>query len=113
MRLIDADALIEDLEYDVELDARALDDMDFVGKRREIVQFDLDCTRNAIRLVKAWLAEDAPTEQLEIIKCKDCKYLLTKGSFCSKDMCCLRGMEHYHSVDIHNDFCSWAERKEK
>lgn len=59
--------------------------------------------------------EQLPTaqpEQPEIVRCKDCKYLLPKGSFCSKDMCGLRGMAHYHHVDIHNDFCSWAERRE-
>lgn len=52
MRLIDEDALIEDLEYDVELDARQLDDMDFVGKKRELVQFDKDCKQNAIDLLR-------------------------------------------------------------
>ena len=51
MRLIDADALIEDLEYDVELDARKLDDMDFVGVGRDNIQFDKDCKQNAIDLL--------------------------------------------------------------
>lgn len=51
--------------------------------------------------------------QPEIVRCKDCKYLLPKGSFCSKDMCGLRGMAHYRHVDIHNDFCSRAERREE
>lgn len=55
----------------------------------------------------------AQPEQPEIVRCKDCKYLLPKGSFCSKDMCGLRGMAHYHNVDIHNDFCSRAERREE
>lgn len=50
-----------------------------------------------------------PSAQPEIVRCKDCKYLLPKGSFCSKDMCGLRGMAHYRHVDIHNDFCSWGE----
>ena len=53
MRLIDADALIEDLEYDVELDARALDDTDLLlGMDRELVQFDKDCKQNAIDMLK-------------------------------------------------------------
>lgn len=56
-RLIDADALIEDLKYDVELDTRALDDADLLlGMNRELVQFDKDCKENAIHLLK-----DAPT----------------------------------------------------
>lgn len=52
-RLIDADALIKDLEYDVELDARALDDTDLsLGINRELVQFDKDCKQNAIDMLK-------------------------------------------------------------
>lgn len=55
-RLIDADALINDLEYDVELDARALDDTDLVGLHRELTQFDKDCKANTIAFLK-----EAPT----------------------------------------------------
>ena len=58
-RLIDADALIADLEYDVELDARALDCLDN-EYRRDIIQFDKDCKQNAIDLLRK-----APTVQLE------------------------------------------------
>ena len=50
MRLIDADALMEDLQYDVELDARALDSVDIVGDR-EVIQFDKDCKQNCIDLL--------------------------------------------------------------
>lgn len=55
MRLIDADALMEDLQYDVELDARALDSIDIVGDR-EIIQFDKDCKQNCIDILR-----NAPT----------------------------------------------------
>lgn len=55
MRLIDADALIEDLQYDVELDARALDGSDIVGDR-EAIQFDKDCKQNCVDLLR-----NAPT----------------------------------------------------
>lgn len=55
MRLIDADALIEDLQYDVELDARALDGSNIVGDR-EGIQFDKDCKQNCIDLLR-----NAPT----------------------------------------------------
>lgn len=55
MRLIDADKLIEDLQYDVELDARALDSTDFFGNM-ETIQFDKDCKQNCIDLLR-----NAPT----------------------------------------------------
>ena len=55
-RLIDADALAKDLEYDVELDSRILDDMDFVGKEREHIQFDKDCKQKCMRYLT-----EAPT----------------------------------------------------
>lgn len=55
-RLIDADALAKDLDYDVELDARALDDMYLVGENRRNTQFDKDCKQNCI-----WYLSEAPT----------------------------------------------------
>lgn len=67
MKLIDVGALIEDLEYDVELDARELDDTDLsLGRNREIVQFDKDCKQNAIDMLKKASAINAiPIEWLE------------------------------------------------
>lgn len=56
MRLIDADALAHDLEYDVELCAEALDDMNMVGKEREDMQFQKDCKQNCI-----WYISEQPT----------------------------------------------------
>lgn len=56
MRLIDADALAHDLEYDVELCAKALDDMNLVGKEREDMQFQKDCKQNCI-----WYISEQPT----------------------------------------------------
>lgn len=55
-KLIDADALAKDLNFDVENDQRALDQMDFVGKEREHVQFDKDCKQNCMRYLS-----EAPT----------------------------------------------------
>ena len=64
MRLIDVDALIENLEYDVELDARALDDADFlIGINRDLAQFDKDCKQNAIDMLKK-----APTVDAEPVR---------------------------------------------
>ena len=56
MRLIDADAMAESLEHDVELDARAFDSMDLVGPERERVQFDKDCKQNCM-----WYLTEQPT----------------------------------------------------
>lgn len=47
-RLIDADALIEDLKYDVELDAVALDSMEIVGDERRKIQDEKDFKQNCI-----------------------------------------------------------------
>lgn len=51
MRLIDADALISDLEHDVAMDQDSLDYEDMTEDRREIIQFDKDCKQNAIDLL--------------------------------------------------------------
>ena len=59
-RLIDADALIADLKYDVELDARALDSMDSVGKDWETIWFDKNYKQNTIGLL-----QHAPTIEPE------------------------------------------------
>lgn len=48
-RLIDADSMEEDLNYDVELDAKALDDMSIVGYTRERFQFDKNRKQDCIR----------------------------------------------------------------
>lgn len=50
-RYVEIDALIEDLQYDIELDARTLDDLDFVdAKGRELVELDKDIKQNAINI---------------------------------------------------------------
>lgn len=84
MRLIDVDALIADLEYDVELDTRALDCLDNES-RRDIIQFDKDCKQNAIDLLRK--APTAQPEQCEwipkevenvpyglLMECSKCKH---------------------------------------
>lgn len=48
-RLIDADAMAKDLNYDVELDAKALDDMNIIGYARERFQFDKNRKQDCIR----------------------------------------------------------------
>ena len=55
-RLIDADALAEDLDFAVENDQRALDNLDIVGKEREHIQFDKDCKQNCM-----WYLSNCPT----------------------------------------------------
>ena len=64
MRLIDVDVLIENLEYDVELDTRALDDADLlIGINRDLAQFDKDCKQNAVDMLKK-----APTVDAEPVR---------------------------------------------
>ena len=57
MKLIDVNELIENLLYDVELDEKIPNDMDFVGR---LVQFDKDCKQNIIDLLR-----DAPPIESE------------------------------------------------
>ena len=65
-RLIDADALISDLQYDVDLDERALDCTDIVEPTRSTIQFDKDCKSNAIDLLKSMPTVEAiPVEYIE------------------------------------------------
>lgn len=56
MRLIDADALIDDLKHDVAADQDSLDYEELTDSNREIIQFDKDCKQNAIDLL-----QNAPT----------------------------------------------------
>lgn len=60
MRLIDADALIDDLKHDVALDQDSLDYEELTDSNREIIQFDKDCKQNAIDLL-----QNAPTIEPE------------------------------------------------
>lgn len=107
MRTIDADALIADLEYDVELDARWLDCLDNES-RRDIIQFDKDCKQNAIDLLrKAPTVQPEPDCALpEIIRCKNCKYWVVEvdGAYCDL-VIVVRGAEDG------SGFCSEAKRK--
>ena len=74
MRLIDVDVLIENLEYDVELDARALDDADLlIGINRDLAQFDKDCKQNAVDMLKK-----APTVDAIPFKWTPCSERLPK-----------------------------------
>lgn len=52
MRVIDADALIDDLEHDVVMDQDSLDHEELTDANREIIQFDKDYKQNAIELLK-------------------------------------------------------------
>lgn len=109
VRLIDADALIKDLEYDVELDARALDDTDLLlGRNRELVQFDKDCKQNAIDMLKK-----APTvDAVPVIRCKDCKFSMSGiDKYNERYILCQLHERSYGVID--DGFCMWAERKEE
>jgi len=98
MRLIDADALIKDLEYDVELDARALDDTDLsLGINREIVQFDKDCKQNAVDMLKK-----APTvDAIPIEWIKEVIHMAEKTGFTD------------YAYKLNVLLSDWEERKEE
>lgn len=112
MRLIDADALANDLLYDVEMDAIALDITDFVGIERERIQFDKDCKQNCVY----YLTETEPIDAVKVIRCKDCKYSYAMITAKSKD-----GQERWiRFCDKHKNwypkddwFCKDGEGKEK
>lgn len=46
--LIDRDAFVKELEYSIELEQRALDDMECTGKDRELLLLDRICRQNSI-----------------------------------------------------------------
>ena len=104
---ISRQAAIDEIEYELEMINSALDSTTLDFNTRERLRQRKGEAREILNSIQQ--LPSAQPEQPEIVRCKDCKYLLPKGSFCSKDMCCLRGMAHYHNVDIHNDFCSWGE----
>ena len=64
-RLIDADAMEKDLNYDVELDAKALDDINIVGYARERFQFDKNRKQDYIRYLSGQKVI-VPAERREI-----------------------------------------------
>lgn len=92
-RYIDADALAHDLEYDVEQCARALDDMNMVGKERDDMQWEKDCKQNCI-----WYISEQPTVDAIPIDFIKSEIQNSKGFYNSS----LRRL-----LDV------WAERKEE
>lgn len=102
-RYIDADALIEDLRYDIELDARTLDDLDFAdANERGLVQLDKDIKQNTISIL-----EQTPTaDVVEVVRCRECRHLEKKWeghNYCPKIEC----------MDINEQwFCACGERRE-
>ena len=68
-RYTEIDSLIEDLQYDIELDARTLDDLDFVdSKERELVQLDKVIKQNVISILKQTPTADV----VEVVRCEEC-----------------------------------------
>ena len=99
MRLIDSDALANDLLYDIEMDANALDNADLVGIERERIQFDKDCKQNCVY----YLTETEPIDAMKVIRCKDCKCKDKYENFC---WMLLREIDP-------SDYCSDAEWREE
>ena len=90
MRLIDADALIDDLKHDVAVDQDSLDYEELTDSNRENIQFDKDCKQNAIDLL-----QHAPT--IEPRK---------KGRWTKENACEFCGFQPWFERDIHTlSFC--------
>lgn len=101
-RYIDADAFADDLEYDVEQCARALDDMNMVGKERDDMQWEKDCKQNCI-----WYISEQPTvDAVPVVRCKDCKYYEEQDETIGT---CLLTESGAHV----KGYCSWAEVKDE
>lgn len=92
-RLIDADALISDLEYDVEQCARALDDMNMVGKERDDMQWEKDCKQNCI-----WYISEQPTVDAIPIEFIRSEIINSTG---------------FYNSSLRRLLDAWAERKEE
>ena len=92
-RLIDADALIDDLKHDVAVDQDMLDYEELTDSNRENIRFDKDCKQNAIDLL-----QHAPTIEPE----RKGKWILindNNGQHCVCDKC---GEWKYHQEQ---NFC--------
>ena len=87
MRLIDADALRDKLQEEIDKAIPPFDDV-------------IGSIRCGVRLARN-IVEDEPTvDAVPVIRCKDCMYWRGNGKYCEYDM---SGLE--------DDYCSWAERK--
>lgn len=94
MRLIDVDALIDDLEHDVAIDQDTLDFEELTEINRANIQFDKDCKQNAIDLLKT-----APTIEPErkmgrwvritkdTAKCSVCEDYIDNAISCGYNYC--------------------------
>lgn len=92
-RLIDAEALADDLEYDVEQCARALDDMNMVGKERDDMQWEKDCKQNCI-----WYISEQPTVDAIPIEFIRSEIINSTG---------------FYNSSLRRLLDAWAERKEE
>lgn len=84
MRLIDADALIDDLKHDVAVDQDSLDYEELTDSNRENIQFDKDCKQNAIDLLQnaptieperkkgKWIPDNNSVYEMRFV-CSECK----------------------------------------
>ena len=98
-RLIDVDALISDLEYDIKMDQDSLDYEDLSDVNRKLIQNDKDCKQNAVYILKNTPTVDA----VPVVRCKDCKFFREHLS-----MNCV-----YHVSAVgENWFCSQGKVKE-
>lgn len=69
-RLIDADALISDLEFDIKMDQDSLDYEDLSDVNRKLIQNDKDCKQNAVDILKSTPTVDA----VPVVRCGECRH---------------------------------------
>ena len=99
MRLIDADALVNDLEHDIAIDEEILAYVGTDQITRSTTQFDKDCKQNAIDLVIGTPTIDA----VSVVRCKECRY--KDMEICPMYRLVVAGVRKY------DDYCSYAERE--
>ena len=98
-RLIDADEFMKRLTFDISKGfcGEFMDGSDVAYTSREISKF----------------VNDMPTiDAVPVVRCKDCKYIYTIGSYPFVVCSCTHNKGLGDNVKL-NDFCSYGENREK
>lgn len=126
MRLIDADALVNDLEHDIAIDEDILAYVGTDQTTRSTIQFDKDCKQNAIDLVMGTPTIDAVSEWIpceERLPSENGRYLVVypmlinkpwvsilwygKPTFSEKDEPCFYASDDEYGDAEYSDVIAW------